>query len=381
MTIIKSSSALVAFTKAGSYSNFDKFNFLHFIQSLSLDVNTNRINSKFIGESTSLKNQFTETDVSLNLTFLNTKDFFNESIIGLNLKNVNIFQDLVENEIFNKHSLILLNDIGNVELLNVGLQSSKIYISLADLYLANYSIAYKVNSLPVVSANFVSSNFKIGNVNPVLDLNNKVIDFSIVDWSDVTRSMADTNFLQFKTDTQNKSDRLVFVMNGISATSTLSNTLVPGISFSSFLNGAINSFDVSIDLNRKRFYFFNKNNSPSSRKIILPMNGSIKLSGISADLSVGNLKTFFSNNDKFTIDISILSNNTLSSKLIFKNVIIETYSYSININGFLEYELSCFFHPYDDFQIEIKDFALPSSNLELQSQDSLNLQSSDGFSF
>jgi hypothetical protein len=381
MEIIKSSSALVAFTEAGRYSNQDKFKFLHFIQSLSLDVNTNRINSKFIGDSKYLKDQLVEPDINLNITFLNTKDFFNEAIIGFDLRNSKLFENLVHNEIFNKHSLILLNDIGYVELLNTGLENSKKYISLENLYLQNYSLSYKVNSLPVASADFIGNNFKIGNVDPVFDENNKIIDFTLIDWNGVSRSVSDTTFSEFKLDTEKKSDRLVFLMNGISAASTMDDTYVPGVSFSSFLNSAINSFDMSIEFNRKKFYFFNQTNFPASRKIILPINGSLKLSGTSVDLTVGDLKTFFSKNEKFTIDMSILDNGTLASKLYLNNITIESYSYSININGFLEYELSCFFHPYDDFQIEIKDFTLPSSDLELESQDSQIIQSSDGFSF
>jgi dimeric dUTPase (all-alpha-NTP-PPase superfamily) len=396
MNLIKSNTALVALSKAGIYV-CPKHVFLHFVQSLSLDIDTNRVNLKHIGSSNTLTDQFTEPDVNLNLTFLSTKDFFNEILLGFRFaqggQGVNSLQDLCDGD-YNKYALILFDDNKNIDLINWNF-SNLTYVSIGNLYLKNYSISYRVNSLPVTSASFVGNKMKIGKTNKLTDDEGRALGFQFGAWDDTFRAEHVTSISDFKKYTARKADRLVYVMNGISAevgSSAVggeSNPLdvlyngvdLPGISLFSFLDGAIKELDISIDFNRKSFYFFNGKSFAFDRKTILPIDGSIKISGTSTNVNEGNLNLFFSINKNFTIRISIFDKNGVVSKIICKNIIVESFSYSIGLNGFLEYSLSCYFNPNNGFLIFNESVTLPSNNNLIVTQDNLPFQSFDGYVF
>jgi hypothetical protein len=381
MSLIKSNSALVAFTKAGNNQN-SKFIFLHFIQSMSLDIKTNRINSKHIGSSKALTNQFVEPDVNLNITFLNTKDFFNEFLFGFNFGQGSALKNIINLENFHKNSLILLNDIDDQDLIDNGSKSLKYYASIGNLYLENYSLSYKINSLPIVSAAFVGNNLKIGNSEEGFISEIPLYGFEFNDWDGLNNQEKEEIFSNLKSDTEQKSDRLIYVMNGISAVTDLLETAkFPGSSFSSFLDGVIQDLDITINFNRKKFLFFNETNNAADRKIILPIVGDIKLTGISAHLNIGDLKTFFSANEKFKIDISIIDDQQVVSNVICNNVVIESYSYSINLNGFLEYSISCSFQANEDFEIKTSVFEINSANYNFLTSENQSLTSLNGDSF
>lgn len=380
MSLIKSNSALFALTKAG-IGDGAKIIFLHFIQSMSIDINTNRINSKHIGNSRSLTDQFVESDVNLNITFINTKDFFNEFLLGFTFGEDCALKNLIQSESFHKHSLVLFNE-DNEDLINYKSKNLKYYASLGNLYLENYSLSYKINSLPQISVDFVGNNLKVGNYKNGSTL--KILDngFQFNDWNGDDIEETDEIFSNLKLDTDKNADRLVYVMNGIALASSLyENSEFPGSSFSSFLDGIIQQLDIAINFKRKKFLFFNETNFAADRKVILPVIGSIKLSGISTNLSVGNLHEFFSSNEKFKIEISVLDNELIVSEIICDNIIIESYSYSINLNGFLEYNISCSFQASEDFIIKTKGFSLGSSSLALSTSNNQSIESSEGDSF
>lgn len=165
MSLIKSNSALVAIDQ--SYiSNTNKFKYFQFLQSLSIDFQTNRINSKHIGQSTYLVNQFSQPEVVLDLTFLQTNHFFNERTLGFNLsysdvENEYVFKNIVRDNFYNKNLFILFNEINNNDLIYSNINQTMTSMSIGNLYLNNYSISYKINELPIVTAQFAASEFKV----------------------------------------------------------------------------------------------------------------------------------------------------------------------------------------------------------------------------
>jgi hypothetical protein len=348
MSLIKSNSALVAIDQ--SYiSNTNKFKYFQFLQSLSIDFQTNRINSKHIGQSTYLVNQFSQPEVVLDLTFLQTNHFFNERNLGFNLsysdvENEYVFKNIVKDNFYNKNLFILFNEINNNDLIYSNINQTMTSMSIGNLYLNNYSISYKIKELPIVTAQFAASEFKVEKISSLNKLKNW-------DNSEIILNEDISDEVQFSSV-----DHLVYVMASLSSSSDfLNKSYSPGISVNALTDSIITSFDASFELNRNKLYFFNKTNAVSNRDIILPINGKLKISGQSYNLNVGSIKDFFQSNSSFYIQIDALDNlKEIISSFIYENITIDSFSYSININGFLEYSLDCSFQITDKSGFKIK---------------------------
>jgi hypothetical protein len=373
MSLIKSNSALVAFDEK-VFSNSEKFIFLNFIQSISFDISSNRIKSKHIGSATSLVNQFTNPEVNLNLTFLQRKDFLNEMLFGMNFASTDsesqyFFKNLVNN-FYNLNCFILFNDINANDLIYSNINSSMSSVSIGNLYLNNYSISYKINQLLIVSVDFLCGDLKIEKI-----LNNLLLK----NWNDSNIQLTTSYVDDLKLNTAN-AESLIYVMSGLSMSNTFNEkTFTPGVAIDSLLNGVIQSLDVSFELNRSKLYFFENTNSVSSRKIVLPINGSLKITGISYNINIGNLNNFFNNNLPFDMYIDMLDEaKEVFSKVVYENLIVEKFSYSININGMLEYSLDCSFQATDNSGYKVITLGQPSDYFaKLLSSNSDDLKTAD----
>lgn len=377
MPLIKSNSALIAFDET-SFSSSTNFNFISYMQSMSLDIKINRINSKHIGNSKSLVNQFVEPEITLNLNMLHTKDFFNEMLFGFSFSS-SIYDetfliDKIISNFYNKNSFILFSEIQGNDLIYSNLNSSMNSISLGNLFIENYSMSYKINEIPTVSVGFSCNNLKIDKITNLLKLKN---------WDESEIQLSNSLFDNLKLITPN-ADQLVYVMNGLSSSSTFNtneNYLGPNIS--NLLTGIIQSLDCSINFNRNKLYFFNKTNQPQDRKILLPINGNLKISGICNEFDIGNIKNFFEDNSSFSLTVDILDEvKSTSSTIIYNELVIESFSYSINLNGFLEYSLECSFQMTNKSGIKVIKVGKPNNLFgKIQTSNLEDLKSSDGFFF
>lgn len=338
MPLIKSNSALVAFDSKNYLS--DDFIFLNLIQSISINVKHNRINSKHIGKQNTLINQFVESDVDLNINFLHNKSFLNETFFGLvratSLSGNEFFLDkIISSNFFNDNALILFNDIKNGDLIFSSLNSETYSISVGNLYLNSYSFSYKINQVPVVSASFSSGNLKVSKLTN---------DLKFQSWNNSLVQINNSIFESFDLVNKNLND-LIFVMDGVTASSSFNSaSYSPLLSLSNLSDGILQSLDLSINLNRDKLYFFKNANNVSERKLILPIIGNLKVSGISYNLNLGDLENFFNSGSFFDITINILDEQkTVVGNIIYKDLYVESFSHSININGFLEYSLDCSF--------------------------------------
>jgi hypothetical protein len=376
MSLIKSNSALVAFSRDESLFSNNKFNFLHLVQSISLDVSTSRINLKQIGSSTSLTDQFVNPEIKLDISFLNTKEFFNELVFGLDVASKStesIFKYII-NGYYTKDCFILFNNTEGNDLLYSQPNNLMKYILLGDLYLTSYSISYKLNSLPVVSAGFACNKMSLKQVN---SLNST---YYVKNNLNVDNELNNLMFDVLSSNTMN-AERLVYVMDGITLDNEILSNEIPLVEASSFLAGIIQSFDISINLNRNKFYFFEQSNHPNDRKTILPINGSLKIDGISYTQRVENLEDFFYREKTFKMTVTILDKvKNIATQILIENIIIESFSYSLNINGFLEYSLNCSFQIDNSSGFKILYFGEPLSVFKkIQSSDSLDLETADGY--
>ena len=345
MPILKSNSSLIILEDVNRLTQ-NEYNVLNFIQSISIDASTKRLNQKYTGDKRINQSQFVKPEIELSISYLNRIDFLNELLFGFSIiPSPSVKKSFAYNLINNssiKGAFILMSDVQDKDLLfqiiNEDYNTKMVALSFGDLFLNSYSLSYRVGAMPLVNCSFLSSEFSASNL--IFDS-----DFKYKTWDNQYKTL-DTSFLdefQFQTN-GTVGENVVLQMKDFSLDSTASDSLKIGPEINSLLDGLIQSIDISIDFNRNNYYFFEEKNSPNSRKILTPINCNLKIEGISKSFKVGNLSTLFNEDNFFNFTISLGKNIQALydySKLYFTKVKINNFSYSIDLEGFLKYTIDC----------------------------------------
>lgn len=185
MPLIKSNSSLVGVDNASISNNIYSISFLEYIQSISLDIKTNRISHNFLNDKSkgyAARSQFQKPEIIVNLNFLQKVDFKNEQLLGFDL--FDIFTSTksslhkIGSGFNNKNMFILLSDqyggdfldllksaptdnFLNTYFLDNDNLNNSISISLQNIYITSYSFSYSIGQLPIVNCAFAASDFKI----------------------------------------------------------------------------------------------------------------------------------------------------------------------------------------------------------------------------
>lgn len=353
----KSNSILIGFDANAFNADINNFNFLNLVQSFSFDVNLKNSNQKFLGSSETIRDQYTTPEVNFNLSYIQRVDFFNEFAFGFNIyskesSKANIAKKF-EKGFLNQNVFVLLDPnnedliskLSNIENHEIDLK----VISFGRVFLNSYSVNYSIGALPIVSASFSSFNTSTSNIesrNLLKDGDTSILSHGFRNWQD---SFYEIPLFKGKDLVSNLNENIdetiVYHMRNFSIdTDYASDSLVaPNLNFKTLLDGVIQSLDFSLDFNRNKFYFFEKEFSDSN--FIYPIKGSLKINGISSDLTNGNLKNIFEKNKFFSVKLSLGKNEQDKDfyELILEKISINSFSFSVDINGMLNYTLDCYF--------------------------------------
>lgn len=352
MPLIKSNSIMVAVdtSRQGVQTEFE---FLNFVQGVSFDVNTNRIAQKSVGRQDADVTQFVAPEVNLNVTFLQRTDFFNEGILGFHFitdtDTDSVAKDLIAG-FSNKNVFILTSDIQFQDLAyqvsNSNFNTSMVAMSVGNVYLNSYAFSYKVGALPAVSIGLVGSQMKVANV-----LSSG--GFNLQNWDGTNVLLSSQKVTNFLTNTTNDSGQnIIWHMKGLSFSNTFSSTSTPAIVITDLLAGAISGLDLSIDFSRSKYYFFENGSTPAERKIQPPISCQLKISGLTTAFQAGQLSDMFNQDQKFSMTLGVGTQTSISAsgnpafssdytELLFDQIIVDRFSYSIDINGLMSYSLDC----------------------------------------
>jgi len=338
--LIKSNSVLIAFENNVFRTN-SEYDFLTLVQSISLSVNKNISTTKSIGSDLSNKNQFINPDVSLDITFLQRNDFWNEKILGFNFNdsdavNKSALSKFIEN-FYSKSAFLLMSNLDKNDIVNNikanGFSEDFTSIALSNLYLDKYSVSYSTDNVAIVTCSFLTSNFNIAKL-----VNDIGVKFKNCNNENIELTSKSINDFFLLTNT-NPSGFLIYSAKNFNITN---NVDISGIDILTLSNSSIIKLDFSIDFNRSKYYFFENGADPASRKLTLPLKYSLNINGISTNFIQGDIEKIKEN--KF-FNLSLLlgdPNNIVASytKLLYENLIIENFNYSLNMQGFLEYSLA-----------------------------------------
>lgn len=412
MAIIKSNSSLVAFDSRVLYDGWN-YDFLDYVQSFKLTTNPKRTNNKFLSNSNLIRKQFVKPEVLLELSYLQTNNFNNEKVFGFSkiyneTEKVSFASKLISfasvqgSSLFdvpfsNNTAYVLFSELNediveifyrlNLSAISVpdpNLMSKIISISLGNLFLNSYSFSYSINQLPVVNCSFLCSDLLISNLSWIpLSSTNPHMKYFLNSWKTGEKLyLNNTQFSDFKEKTSSTKEYLVLLMQDLIFENNFSSTSTPGPNIDNFLSGLIQSLDISIDFNRSEFYFFNSSNDVSSRQIIPPLKLKLSINGISNNFTTGSINSFFIEDSKFSCSILMGSKETNKNlnKLLFDELCIENFNYSIDVNGTLTYSIECYCEVTAEKGLRILELGVydPTLNFVLSS-DNYNLVTSDLF--
>jgi hypothetical protein len=369
--ILKSDSILLAFsdnfnvgtvnTNPATLTNASSENidYINYLQHIDFNVKLFQLKNKYIGSSQDLKSQFVYPEAILNLSYIQNADFFNEKKFGLTVNSTENSQSSISqltNSFKNKIAYILIKDNLHYDLINYifknDLDTSMKFFLFKNLYLTNYNLNYSVGNLPIVKVSFSSEDLNVGNL--TTGASNSIATYPYV-IKDAYNNTIGLRKNKVPVPSAPKTFVTVYKVNYFSFSSDyLDPSKKPlAIDASSFLNGYIQNLDIGIDFKRNNFSFlFKSTNKPIDKKLIVPIMGNLKISGISKNFINGNLQDIFSQNLKFNIQIGILNkyqNKIVStgSKIFINNLIVESFSYQVDSLGVLAYTMDCSFQMND----------------------------------
>lgn len=385
MSLIKSNSVLLAFDNSYLSDN-EEFNFMPFIQSAKLSTKIQNIDKKFIGTQDELSHQFLPPEVSLDISYIQRDDFYNEKIFGFAVNDyesqpVSILAILSQNE-FNNKNAFLLTTPELIDLITTisasSFDTSMIAMSFGNLYLNSYSFAYSNGQLPVVSASFVSNKLKVSN----LTANNSIYYMQNWDGKSIAIKRKKIDYLYSLSD-QSVYNNIIYRMDYLSLDSSLNNASIPLTSLNSFSNGVISSMSFSLNINRNNFYSFEGNLSEQPiRKLSLPVIGNLTITGLVDNFNNSNLDLLYSNLNLFSMSITIGDQNMEVDgnihKLIFDNLRIDSFEYSTTINERIQYTMQCTFKITENSGLRIaKIKSFDKVFFEVESLDHIGVRSSE----
>jgi hypothetical protein len=364
----KSNSILIGFDASAFNADVDNFNFLNLIQSFSFDVNLKNSNQKFLGGSETIRDQYTNPEVNFNLSYIQRVDFLNEFIFGFNIYSnesarANIAKKF-EQGFLNQNAFVLLDSNSNDLISKITdiekYEADLKVMSFGRVFLNSYSVNYSVGNLPKVSASFSSFNTSTSNIearNVLKNGDNSILAYGFRNWQDSFYELPLSKAKDLISNLNANIDQtIVYQMRNFSIeTDYASESLIaPNLNFKTLLDGVIQSLDLNLDFNRNKFYFFDREFSDSN--FIYPIKGSLKISGISSDLTNSDLKNIFEKNKLFKIKISLGINEEGKDyyELFLEKLSISSFSFSVDINGMLNYNLDCYFEINETSGVFIK---------------------------
>jgi hypothetical protein len=241
----------------------------------------------------------------------------------------------------NNGAVILLNEKQGEDIFykikNNGYTDDIVAMSIGQIYLNNYSFSFSVGSAPIARASFTANELKVSNIQ----------NQSFLDWQNINRTLTEKAIIDYEAFTNRGLKRnVVLQINDFSYTTQGFESLnFPSIDFSSFVESTIQSIDFSFDFQRNKFFFFENGMSSTDRYFLLPLLGNIQVAGIMQNINKKTLDSIVSSDNKFsmTLSLGLDDENKNKTLLNFSNIEINSFDYSVSINGFIQYTLNMTF--------------------------------------
>jgi hypothetical protein len=307
---IKSNSVLVAVDLPGHQASDRRgLAFIGLQDSFGFSVDVPRNSSAQIGSQKEAFNApALSPDVSFDLSFIPTRKFANENILGLNFgfnnEFVSVFNERSETS-FNvylftseKQSYDFIQQIKSQQSLN-GVEC----LAIGNCFITNYGFSMSAGDLARASASFVGSNIEASVVSsnrvkvPAIDLESGEQNnyFLSLDWAQISLAL----------DEITKESQPILPTTEVRFSAVTENLEIPSAIFSPLKDAKIQSLDLSLSIPRETVYKFGSN-FPCGRKIIYPAQGQLSLSSVVGRYSTGNFTGLMGGEEKYDVRLDFL---------------------------------------------------------------------------
>lgn len=315
-------------------------------------------------------------DISFDLSFVPTRKFDNENILGLNFGFNNEFTSVLLGKseasfnvylfISDKQSYDFIKQIRDQQSLN-GVEC----LALGNCYITQYGFSIKVGDLARASASFVSSNMEASVVssNQVkvpainLELGEQNSYYLSLDWPQIKVAL----------DEIQKEEMPILPTTEVKFSAVLEDLEIPSAILSPLSNAKIQSLDLGLTIQRETSYGFGSN-FPRGRKIKYPVQGQLNVSTIVSNFSSGSFTGIMGGEQKYNAQLNFLDPQDLflsgktfaelsgflstgvsgstgffteSRSLKIENVKLNSYSQSAAVNDLVSASISFGFQCYE----------------------------------
>lgn len=384
----KSNSILLAFDSSAFSAELNDFVFIPYLQNIQITNGLEKNSIKSLGKNFLDKKFYTDPDFNLSFSYIQEKAFLSEIFLGLYVNSYSssdesILKKLIFNE-RNERAFAIFNENGSEDILykikNQGYSENLIAFSFANLYLNSYSISYSLGNLPIAAVNLTFEDFSVSNVLK------QSTSYFVKDTKENNILLSDQWIESFFNKTnKNFAKRMMSSRMDFSISTNYSNLNIPSSNFDVLSSSNVQSIDFSINFEREKFFSFNSGNKPLKRNIIIPAIGKLSVQGFTSTFNKKSLTSLKNSDNKFYIELYYGVDNSSSgySKIRFENITVDSFSYSISIDGVLNYSIECSIEVNEISGMKLTtitsldDEANPSF-IYMKSSDGSNVKTSDG---
>jgi hypothetical protein len=351
--VLKSNSAFVAMGQSPAWkTGEEEANLFSLVQNCDFSITNERQKIKQIGSQSYAVNDIVRApEVSLEMSYYLTPYCNNEIIAGFTAQNTSYapcLQDL-KNRDQNIYIIVDPDDVKdafddfklNPSSVNFsGMQA----LTFGNCFLNSYSVAFALNSVPVVNVGFSASNVRFESITggriPIPAINSVSGNNSgsgYLNLSGLHTSLID-GYVANNPEGRNEFNPPVSVSNA--STFTLQNLQVGGVGLNASANPILQSFNLNLELSRTSLYGLGSN-YVYGRKLEYPVNGSANIQCLVSGVSSGEFQSILTNESGYSFEVAFCdAQKSVTGYYQIQNAKLENVNYSMNINDTMSFNAS-----------------------------------------
>lgn len=351
--VLKSNSAFVAVGKSPAWkTDEEEANLFSLVQNCDFSIANERQKIKQIGSQSYAVNDIVRApEVSLEMSYYLTPYCNNENIIGFKANETTYYAGLPDMRNRDQNIYIIVNPdnvkdgFDNFKINPTSVNFSGMQaLTFGNCFLNSYSVAFSLNSVPVVNVGFAASNVRFESITggriPIPAINSVSGNNSgsgYLNLSGLYASLTD-GYISNNPEGRTEFNPPVAISNA--STFTLQNLQVGGVGLNASANPILQSFNLSLDLSRTSLYGLGSN-YVYGRKLEYPVNGSASIKCLVSGISSGEFQSMLVNESGYSFEVAFCDTKKLVTGYYqIQNAKLENVSYSMNINDTMSFDAS-----------------------------------------
>lgn len=217
-------------------------------------------------------------------------------------------------------------------------------LTFGNCFLNKYSASFELNSIPTVEVGFAASNVRFESITggrisvPAINsvsgnnTNSGSLNLSGL-YSSLTSGYVDNDPIL-----RNEFNPRVALSN--SSSFALQNLQVGGVGLNAAANPILQRFSLNLDLTRTDLYGLGSN-YVYSRKLEMPVNGSVSISCLVSGVSQGEFQSIITNESGYNFEVSFCDQNKIITGFYrIENAKLENINYGMQVNNILSFDAS-----------------------------------------